>query len=143
MDMNDKVRDLQEHAARTRRLPEFGNGHRRGDWPDPLIAPYEPTPDQLGFLASQVAGHRWHVGRCLSGDKDFSAACSCGWGCTETGSVGAMLRQVEEHLDAVREIRGGRRSTQAPACDERDVGQVADFDQATTTFIDYTDALTA
>ena len=54
-----------------------------------------------------------------------------------------MLRQVEEHLDAVREIRGGRRSTRAPACDERDVGQVADFDQATTTFIDYTDALTA
>ena len=123
MDVNDKVRDLQEHAAKTRRLPEFGHWHRRGDWPHPLIAPYEPTPDQLCFLQSQVAGHRWHVGRCLSGDQDFSAACSCGWGCTETGSVGAILRQVEEHLDAVREICGGRLSTRAPARDERDVGQ--------------------
>ena len=70
-----------------------------------------------------MAGHRWHVGRCLSGDKDFSAACSCGWGCTETGSVGAILRQVEEHLDTVREIGGRRPSTRAPARDERDVGQ--------------------
>ncbi len=34
-----------------------------------------------------------------------------------------MLRQVEEHLDAVREIYGGRPSTRAPARDERDVGQ--------------------
>ena len=123
MDVNDKARDLREHAAKTKLLPEFGNGHRRGGWPDPLMAPYEPTPGQLGFLQSQVAGHRWHVGRCLSGDGDFSAACSCGWGCTETGSAGAILRQVEEHLDAVREICGGRPSTRAPARDERDVGQ--------------------
>lgn len=115
MDVNDNARDLQEQTAKARRLPESGNGHRRGDWPDPLIAPYELTPDQLGFLQSQVTGHRWHVGRCLSGDGDFSAACSCGWGCTETGSVGAVLRQAEEHLDAVREIRGGRPSTRAPA----------------------------
>lgn len=118
MDENDKARDLPERAARTRHLSELGDGHRRGDWLDFLPEAYEPTPGQLGSLQAQVAGHRWHVGRCLSGAADFSAACSCGWGCTQTGSLAAMLCQVREHLAAVREIRGGRPSPRA-ACGER------------------------
>ena len=122
---NDKARDLPEQAAKARHLSALGNGHRRGDWPDslteppdPLTEPYELTPDQLGLLQSQVAGHSWHVGRCLSGANDFSAACSCGWGCGEAGSVRLMLHQVNEHLDVVRGIRGGRPSPRAPARDQ-------------------------
>lgn len=119
VDENDKARDLPERAAKTRHLSELGDGHRREDWLDFLPEACEPTPGQPGSLQTQVAGHRWHVGRCLSGDEDFSAACSCGWGCTQTGSVAAMLGQVKEHLAAVRELPGGRPSPRVPACSER------------------------
>jgi hypothetical protein len=119
VDENDKARHLPERAAKARHQSELGDGHRRGDWLDFLPEACEPTPGQIGYLQTQVAGHRWHVGRCLSGAEDFSAACSCGWGCTQTGSVAAMLRQVKEHLAAVREIRGGRPSPRVPTCGER------------------------
>ena len=99
MDVNVKARDLQEQAAKTGHLPEFGNGHRREDWPDPLIAPYELTPDQLDFLQSQVAGHRWHVGRCLSGDGDFSAA----WAKTRASAQSAETAQLK--IERAPELR--------------------------------------
>jgi hypothetical protein len=49
----------------------------------------------------------------------YFAACSCGWRSPETGQVSLMLRQVKDHLDAVRQARGGRPSTRAPARDQR------------------------
>ena len=70
--------------------------------------PYEPTPDELGLLHSRVPGHRWNGWRRLTGDEGYYAACSCGWRSTETGYVSPMLRQVQEHLDAVRAVRSWR-----------------------------------
>jgi hypothetical protein len=128
--MNEKAeaREAEEQTARTRRLLELSYGHRREDWPDPLREPYEPTPDELDLLHSQVPGHQWNGWRRLTGDEDYFAACSCGWRSTETGYVSPMLRQVQEHLDAVRALRGWRpapRTAQAPgrAGQERDASQ--------------------
>jgi hypothetical protein len=125
MDENVKARDLQGQAARTRRLCEPGYGPSRGDWPDSLTEPGELTPDELDLLQSHVPGHRWDGWRRLTGDEDYFAVCSCGWRSTETGQVSPMLRQVKDHLDAVRQSHGGRPSTPAPARDERgrDAGQ--------------------
>ena len=115
---NDKVRDLQGQAARARHQWELAYGHRCEDWPDPLTEPYEPTQDELALLQSQVAGHHWDGWRRLTGDEDYFAACSCGWRSSETRYLSPMLGQVKDHLDAVRQARGGRPPTQAPARDE-------------------------
>ncbi len=125
MDENAKAREPEERAANTRRQVELGYGHRCGDWPDPLRKPYEPTQDELDLLYSQVPGHRWNGWRRLTGDEDYYAGCSCGWRSSETSYVSPMLRQVKDHLDAVRAIRGWRPSApaaQAPGRDERDRG---------------------
>ena len=117
MDENAGAREPEGETAATGRLSEFSYGHRREDWPDPLREPYEPTPDELGLLYSQVPGHRWSGWRRLTGDEGYYAACSCGWRSTETGSVSPMLRQVQDHLDAVRAVRGWHpapRTAQAP-----------------------------
>ncbi len=116
MDENTKASEPEEQAARARPLWEFG-WLRDEDWPDPLREPYEPTQDELDLLHCQVPGHRWNVWRRLTGDEDYFAACSCGWRSTETGDVSPMLRQVEDHLDAVRAVRGRGRvppAAQAP-----------------------------
>ena len=118
MDENDKARDLQDPAARTRHQWELAYGHRCEDWPDPLREPYEPTQDELALLQSQVAGHHWDGWRRLTGDEDYFAACSCGWRSTETRYLSPMLCQANDHLDDVRQARGGRRATRAPARDE-------------------------
>jgi hypothetical protein len=125
MDENVKARDLQEQAARPRHLGEPSHGPNCGDWPDLVTGPGELTPDELDLLQSHVPGHRWDGWRRLTGDEDYYAACSCGWRSSQTGQVSPMLRQVKDHLDAVRQSRGGRPSTQAPARDERgrDAGQ--------------------
>jgi hypothetical protein len=117
MDENTRAREPQEQAAETRRQWELSYGHRRQDWPDPLREPYEPAQDELDLLQCQVPGHRWNGWRRLTGDEDYFAACSCGWRSTETDYVSPMLRQVQEHLDAVRVVRGWRpaaRTAQAP-----------------------------
>jgi hypothetical protein len=123
MDENVVARDLQEQAARTRRLCEPCYGPDHADWPDPLTEPGQLTPDELDLLQSYVPGHRCDGWRRLTGDEDYFAVCSCGWRSPETGQVGPMLRQVKDHLDAVRQSRGRRRSAQAqaqaPAQDER------------------------
>jgi hypothetical protein len=103
-------------------------GHRREDWPEPPREPYEPAQGELGLLYSQVPGHRWNSWHRLTGDEDYYAACSCGWRSTETGQVSPMLRQVQDHLDAVRAVRGWRpasEAAQAPgrAGHERGAGQ--------------------
>lgn len=107
MDKN-KARVLEEHAARSRNLGELSYGRGHGDRPDPLAEPAELTQDELGLLHSQVSGHRWNGWCRLTGDEDYYAACSCGWRSTDTGDVSPMLRQVEDHLDAVRQSRGWR-----------------------------------
>ncbi len=85
---------------------------------NPLIGPYEPAPGEPGLLPSQVPGHRWNGWRRLTGDEDYYAACSCGWRSTETSCVGPMLVQVQEHLDAVRAVRGWCPASEAaPAAD--------------------------
>ena len=122
MDENAEARDLEEQATITRQPwgPAIGPGARTGL--GPLAQSYEPAYDEFDMLLGKAAGHRWDGWRRLTGDEDYFAACSCGWRSTETGCVSPMLRQVEEHLDAVRAIRGGRPSTraaQAPARDER------------------------
>jgi hypothetical protein len=108
MDENAKAREPEEQAAKTRRLRELSYGHRREDWLEPLREPYEPTQHEFDLLHSQVPGHRWNGWRRLTGDEDYYAACSCGWRSTETGCVSPMLRQVQDHLDAVRAVRGWR-----------------------------------
>ncbi len=117
MDENARTRDPEGQAAMTGRRSELSYGHRRQDRPDPPREPYEPTPDELGLLHSQVPGHRWSGWRRLTGDEDYYADCSCGWRSTETGSVSPMLRQVQDHLDTARAVRGLRpatRTSQAP-----------------------------
>ena len=101
MDENTGAREPEEQTARTRRQWELSHGRQRQDWPGPLREPYEPTQDELGLLHSRVPGHRWNGWRRLTGDEGYYAACSCGWRSTETGYVSPMLRQVQEHLDAV------------------------------------------
>ena len=122
VDENAKARDLEEQATIARQLwgPAVGPGARTGL--APLGASCEPAYDEFDLLRGKAAGHRWDGWRRLTGDEDYFAACSCGWRSTETGCVSPMLRQVKEHLDAVRAIRGGRpsaRAAQAPAWDER------------------------
>ena len=126
MDENAVAREPEEQAAKTRRPGEQVNGHE--DWPEPLREPGEPAPDELDLLYSQVSGHRWNGWRRLTGGEDYFAACSCGWRSTETGQVSSMLRQVQDHLDAVRAVRGWGPASwtgQAPGRDEqeRDTGQ--------------------
>ena len=70
VDENDKARDLPERAAKPRHQSELGDG-QAGGLGRLLPEACEPTPGQLGYLQTQVAGHRWHVGRCLSGAEDF------------------------------------------------------------------------
>ena len=118
MDENGKARDLEEQATVTRQPwgPAMGPGARTSL--APLGESYEPAYDELDLLRGKAAGHRWDGWRRLTGDEDYFAACSCGWRSTETGCVSPMLRQVKDHLDAVRAIRGRRPSTraaQAPA----------------------------
>ena len=101
MDENGNARVLEEQAAETRRRWEFCHGHRRDDWPDPLKEPYEPTQHELDLLHSQVPGHRWSAWRCLTGDENYFAACSCGWRSTETGSA------LQRRLERAKELRKG------------------------------------
>jgi hypothetical protein len=119
MNENAKARNLREQAARARRLSEPSFGRSRMDWPDPFTDPVELAPDELDLLQSHVPGHRWDGWRRLTGDEGYVAACSCGWRSAEAGQVGPMLRQVKDHLEAVRQSRGGRLSTQAPVRDQR------------------------
>ena len=126
MDENAVAREPEEQAAKTRRPGEQVHGHE--DWPEPLREPGEPAPDELDLLYNQVSGHRWNGWRRLTGGEDYFAACSCGWRSTETGQVSSMLRQVQDHLDAVRAVRGWGPASwtgQAPGRDEqeRDTGQ--------------------
>ncbi|HXZ70703.1 MAG TPA: hypothetical protein VEH31_07520 [Streptosporangiaceae bacterium] len=115
MDEHVKASDLQEQAARTRRLREPSHGRSHRDWAAPFADPGELTSDELDLLQSHVPGHRWDGWRRLTGDDDYYAACSCGWRSTETGQVSPMLRQVKDHLDAVRHSRGWPTSAPAPA----------------------------
>jgi hypothetical protein len=118
MDENAKARELEEQAAITRQ--PSGPGARTSLAPPGESC--EPAHDELGLLRGKAAGHRWDGWCRLTGDEAYFAACSCGWRSTETGCVSPMLRQVKEHLGAIRAIRGGRPSTraaQAPARDER------------------------
>jgi hypothetical protein len=123
MEENAKARGQREQSAMTRQRLEPVYRHRGEDVPGPLTEPCELARDELELLQGKVAGHRWDGWRRLTGDEGYVAACSCGWRGTETGCVSPMLRQVTEHLDAVRAVRGGRPSTQtAPARDERERG---------------------
>ena len=128
MDENAKARDPEEQAAIARQPSGFSCEHSRENWPDPLREPCEPAQDELGLLQSKVAGHRWNGWRRLTGNEGYFSACSCGWRSTETGSVSPMLRQVKEHLDAIRVVRGWRPATQGARAlsrdeRERDAGQ--------------------
>jgi len=128
MDGNGKARVLAEQASGTGRQPEFGHGYRRGDWPGPLEEACGPAQHDLGLLHSQVPGHDWGVWCCLTGAENYFAACSCGWRSAETGYVSPALGQVQDHLDAVRAMRGWGRAfpdVRAPHRDgqERDAGQ--------------------
>jgi hypothetical protein len=120
---NDKARALEEQAARSRDLLRELS-HLHGDWPDPLVESSEPTQDELDLPYSQVPGHRWNGWYRLTADEDYYAACSCGWRSTETADVRPMLGQVKDHLDAVRQSLGWRRSARAPGRGESgpDVG---------------------
>jgi hypothetical protein len=117
MDEKAKARDLQEQADQTSQR-KASRGHPREDWPDPPTEPCALAQDDFDMLHSHVMGHHWDGWRRLTGDEDYLAACSCGWRSNETGDMSAILGQVKDHLDAVREIRGGRPSTQAAAGDE-------------------------
>ena len=125
MEENAKARDPEEQAVITRQRWEFSYGRRREDWPDPLPEGYEPARGQFEPPLGKVSGHRCDGWRRMTGDEGYFAACSCGWRSTETDHVSLMLGQVEEHLDAVRAVRGGRPSAQAaqaPGRKEREVG---------------------
>jgi len=128
MDKNVTAREPEEQAAEARRLWESSYGHRRQDWPDPLREPYEPVQDELDLLHSHVPGHRWNGWRRLTGDEGYYAACSCGWRSTETCYVSPMLRQVQDHLDDVRALRGWGRAPRA-AQTPREAGQEGDASQ--------------
>ena len=125
MEENAKARAPEEQAVIARQRWEPSCGHRREDWPGPLPEGYEPARSEFDLPLGKMSGHRcdgWHR---MTGNEGYFAACSCGWRSTETGHVNLMLRQIEEHLDAVRAVRGGRpsaRAAQAPGRKERDVG---------------------
>ncbi len=125
MDESTEAREPEEQAAKTGRPSELSHGHWRQDRPDPLKEPYELAQDELGLLHSQVPGHRWNGWRRLTGDEDYFATCSCGWRSTETGSARPMLRQVKDHLDAVRAVRGWRPASGAAQAPGR-AGQESD-----------------
>ena len=125
MEENAKARDPEERAVITRQRWEFSSGRRREDWGDRRPEGYEPARGEFGLPLGKVVGHRCDGWRRMTGDEGYFAACSCGWRSTETDHVSLMLGQVEEHLDAVRAVRGGRPSTraaQAPGRKEREVG---------------------
>jgi hypothetical protein len=119
MEEKTKARDQAEQAVMARRLWEPSHGGWREDWPDPRTEPCQPAQDELDLLQGKVSGHRWDSWHRLTGDEGYFAACSCGWRSTEADCVSLMLRQVKEHLDAVRAVRGGRPSAR-PARDERE-----------------------
>jgi hypothetical protein len=125
MEENAKARDPEEQAVITGQRWAFSYGHRREDWPERLPEGYEPARGEFDLPLGKISGHRCDGWRRMTGDEGYLAACSCGWRTTETGNVSLMLRQVEEHLDAVRAVRGGRpsaRAAQAPGRDEREAG---------------------
>jgi hypothetical protein len=121
-----RARDQREHSAVTVQSLELIYGHPGEDCADPLTEPCGLAHGELELLQGKVAGHRWDGWRRLTGGEGYVAGCSCGWRGTETGDVSPMLRQVKEHLDAVRAVRGGRPPIRtAPAGDQRErhVGQ--------------------
>jgi hypothetical protein len=109
VDANDKAGALEERPAGARDLREL-SGERGQDLPVELAG---LTQDELGLLNSQIPGHRWNGWCRLTGNEGYYAACSCGWRSTDTGHVSPMLRQVKDHLDAVRRSRGWRPSAWA------------------------------
>ena len=126
MEQNARARDQRDQSAIARQPLEPVYEHRGEDRPDPLTEPCGLARDELELLRGKVAGHRWDGWRRLTGGDGYFAACSCGWRGTETGELSPMLRQVKEHLDAVRAVRGGRPTARAaPARDarERSAGQ--------------------
>jgi hypothetical protein len=126
MDENAKARDLEEQSAGTSRLGELSYGRGREDRPDPPAGSCGLAQGELDFLHSQVSGHRWNAWRRLTGEEDYYAGCSCGWRSTETSHLSPALRQVKDHLAAVRAVRGWyppARSTRAPARDEGGAGR--------------------
>jgi hypothetical protein len=125
MEENAKARDPEEQAVITRQRWELSYGRRCEDWPGPLPEGYELARGEFDLPLGKMSGHRCDGWRRMTGDEGYFAACSCGWRSTETGHVSLMLRQVEEHLDAVRAVRGGRpsaRVAQAPGRMEREAG---------------------
>ena len=109
----------------TRQRWELSYGHRREDWPGRSPEGYEPGRGEFDLPVGKVAGHRCDGWRRMTGGEGYFAGCSCGWRSAETGNVSLVLCQVEEHLDAVRAVRGGRpsaRAARAPGRDEREVG---------------------
>jgi hypothetical protein len=135
MEENDKAKALEEQATRSRGPRELSHGGECEDRPDPLAESGELTQDELGFLRSQVPGHRWNAWRRLTGEEDYYAACSCGWRSTDTGDVSTVLHQVKDHLDAVRAVRGRARQTgpRVPgrAGQERDASQRKEWQERT------------
>lgn len=125
MEDNAEARDPEEQAVITRQRWELSYGHRREDCHDPLPEGYEPARGEFDLPLGKMSGHRCDGWRRMTGDEGYFAACSCGWRSTETDHVSLMLRQVEEHLDAVRAVRCGRssaRAAQAPGRKEREAG---------------------
>lgn len=121
MEQNARAGDQRDQSAVTGQPPELIHGRRGADRPDPLTEPCELAHDELELLQGKVAGHRWDGWRRLTGVEGYFAACSCGWRGTETDCVSPMLRQVTEHLDAVRAVRDGHPSARAvPARDQRE-----------------------
>jgi len=128
MDENARARDHEEHAVTAGQAWEFSHGHHREDWPDLLTEPCELAHDEFELLKGKAPGHRWEGWRRLAGDEAYFAACSCGWRSTGTGYVSPALGQVQDHLGAVRAMRGWGRTfpaAQVPHRDERerDAGQ--------------------
>jgi hypothetical protein len=113
MEENAKATDPAEQAAITRQRWALSHGRRREDWPDPPPERYQPARGQFDLPLSKVSGHRCDGWRRMTGDEGYFAACSCGWRSAETDHLGLMLGQVEEHLDAVRAVRGGCPSVRA------------------------------
>jgi hypothetical protein len=125
MEENTEARGLKEQAVITGQRRELSCGHRREDWPSPPPVGYEPGQGEFDLPVGKMSGHRCDGWRRMTGDEGYFAGCSCGWRSAETGHVSLMLCQVEEHLDAVRAVRGGRpsaRAARAPGRDEREVG---------------------
>jgi hypothetical protein len=123
MEENAKARDPEEQAVITGQRWVFSYGHRREDWPERLPEEYEPARGESDLPLGKMSGHRCDGWRRMTGDEGYFADCSCGWRTTGTGNVSLMLRQVEEHLDAVRAVRGGRpsaRAARAPGRAERE-----------------------